>query len=55
MVLKNTLNAKWLFKSSAAPLYRSLVTSVLITRKYGNNQIKVELLMFHKFLLYAHA
>ncbi len=26
VVLKTTSNAKWLFKSGAAPLYRSLVT-----------------------------
>ena len=28
MVLKTTSIAKWLFKSGAAPLYRSLVTSL---------------------------
>ena len=28
MVLKTTSNVKWLFKSSAVPLHRSLVTSL---------------------------
>ena len=31
VVLKTTSNAKWLFKSGAAPLYRSLVTSLHYT------------------------
>ena len=30
MVLKTTLNVKGLFKSSTAPLYRSLVTSLML-------------------------
>ena len=48
VVLKTTSNTKWLFKSGAAPLYRSLVTSLKMCRIYLGLKHKYYALL-HKY------